>query len=85
MRIHFHKNFTKKYKRFRAIQKSVDERLSLFRIHPFDTILNNHGLNGKFKGFRSINITGDYRAIFELIDENSIRFIDLDTHSNLYK
>jgi addiction module RelE/StbE family toxin len=84
MNVQFNKNFIKQYKKRRAIQKQIDERLALFRVNPFDLVLNNHGLSGKYKGFRSINITGDYRAIYELIDRNTARFIDLDTHSNLY-
>lgn len=84
MKIQFHKNFIKQYKKRRTIQKRIDERLALFRDNPFDAILNNHGLTGKYAGCRSINITGDYRAVFELIDDNTVRFIDVDTHSNLY-
>jgi len=33
---------------------------------------------------RSINITGDLRLVYEEIDEDVARFLDLDTHSNLY-
>ncbi len=85
MNVQFHTNFLKQYKQLQAIQKRADERLALFRRNPFDNLLNNHGLSGKFKGCRSINITADYRAIFEFIDDKTARFIDLDTHSNLYK
>jgi len=85
MRVQFHKNFIKQYKKQRTIQKRVDERLALFRVNPFDSILNNHGLTGKYKGYRSINVTGDFRAIFELIDDNTVCFIEMDTHENLYR
>ena len=84
MKIQLHKNFIKEYKKWPNIQKRIDERLALFRVNPFDQILNNHGLTGKYAGCRSINITGDYRAVFELIDDNTVRFIDVDAHSNLY-
>ncbi|MBI2097741.1 MAG: type II toxin-antitoxin system mRNA interferase toxin, RelE/StbE family [Candidatus Vogelbacteria bacterium] len=85
MKIQLHKHFIKQYKKLRTIQRRIDERLSLFRIRPFDPALRNHGLAGKYQGCRSINITGDFRAIYELVDEETVRFIDLDTHSNLYK
>lgn len=85
MKIQFHKNFIKQYKKRRSIKRQIDERIVLFRIDPFDPILNNHGLTGKYEGYRSINITGDFRAIFELIDDDTARFIDMDTHGNLYK
>ena len=50
----------------------------------FATILNNHSLHGSKKSYRSINITGDYRLIYELYDIDTARLIDIDTHSNLY-
>lgn len=77
MKVQFHKNFLKQYKKRRSIERQVDERLVMFRIDPFDPILNNHGLTGKYEGYRSINITGDFRAIYELVDEGTARFVDL--------
>lgn len=85
MKALFHKNFNKQYKKLRAIQSKVDERLILFSKDPFGPILNNHGLAGKYEGCRSINITGDYRAIYELVDDNIAYFIALGTHPDLYK
>lgn len=85
MKVLFHKNFKKHYKRLRVIQRKVDERLNLFAKDPFDPILNNHGLAGKYEGCRSINITGDYRAVYELIDDNAAYFIALGTHPDLCK
>ncbi len=51
---------------------------------PFHPLLNNHPLAGRWTGYRSINITGDYRAIYELIEEDLAYFVTIDTHSNLY-
>ncbi|PIR57292.1 MAG: type II toxin-antitoxin system YafQ family toxin [Parcubacteria group bacterium CG10_big_fil_rev_8_21_14_0_10_41_35] len=45
---------------------------------------NNHALSGDRQPYRSINITGDYRLIYEQYDEDTVRLIDIDTHSNLY-
>ncbi len=84
MKIRFSKNFLKQYKKSRAIQKKIDERLVLFRQDPHDPILNNHALGGEYKGYRSINITGDFRALYEPIDSHTAFFITVDTHSNLY-
>ncbi len=84
MNVHFSKNFLKQYKKLRAIQKKIDERLVLFRRNPHDSILNNHALGGEYKGYRSINITGDFRAIYEPFDHHTAFFITVDTHSNLY-
>ena len=52
-------------------------------------ILNNHALTGKFQGRRSINITGDWRAIFSIRvnfeSESEYYFELVGTHSQLYR
>ena len=54
-------------------------------VNKFDMILNNHTLSGELSGCRSLNITGDVRAIYEEISENHFEFISLGTHSELYE
>lgn len=77
--------FKKKTARLpRKIQKALAERLRLFAHDPFNLLLNNHALHGLLRSFRSINITGDWRLIYEQYDEQTVRLIDIDTHSNLY-
>lgn len=66
------------------IKLALMERLRLFAVDPFSFILNNHALHGSLRNYRSINITGDYRLIYEDYAENTVRLIDIDTHSNLY-
>lgn len=85
MKVIFHKNFKKRYKKFRALQEKIDQRLVLFMKDPFDSTLNNHALAGKYKGHRSINIDSDFRAIYELVNQNTAYFITIDKHDNLYK
>lgn len=81
----FHRNFDKQFKKLRASKKQkTEERLLLFLQNPFHPVLNNHPLKGKYLDYRSINITGDIRAIYKLISENEVIFIAVDSHSNLY-
>ena len=66
------------------LQLAFGERMRLFaddRRHP---LLNDHKLTGARKHQRSINITGDWRLIYEQYDENTVRLIDIDTHPKLY-
>lgn len=85
MKVLFHKNFKKKYKKLSKTQTTkVDQQLVIFITQPFDPRLNNHALLGKYKGSRSINITGDLRAIYQLIKEDTAYFIEIGNHSNLY-
>ncbi len=67
------------------LYKKVRECLALFLEDPQVPILNNHALHGKRKHQRSINITGDRRLIYEPVDGNTVRLIDIDTHANLYE
>ena len=86
MKITFHKNFDKQYKKLsKEQQKKTRERLEVFLDNSFDPILNNHPLKGKYTNYRSINITGDLRAIYKFIDEDKCIFVAVDSHSSLYK
>ncbi|MBU3965571.1 type II toxin-antitoxin system mRNA interferase toxin, RelE/StbE family [Patescibacteria group bacterium] len=86
MKIEFHKHFTKRYKKIPSgIRRQFEERLFIFEENSFHPLLNNHPLTGDRKGQWSINVTGDWRAIYVFKDEDTIVFIDIDTHSNLYK
>jgi len=86
MKIYFHKNFEKQYKKFKKNEQAkVQERLTTFLEDQFDPQLNNHALKGKYVDYRSINITGDLRAVYKSISQDKSIFVIIDTHSNLYK
>ncbi len=86
MKIILTKKFIKKIKKLSLkYQKRVEERLDIFEENPKDRILNNHKLKGKLKGKRSINITGDIRAVFtQNEDEMVFVFLNIGTHPELY-
>lgn len=84
MIIKLHKNFVKQYKKLRESEKErFKERRNLFLQDEFNPILNNHPLKGKYQGYRSINVTGDLRAIFKR-EVNMIIFVTIGSHSELY-
>lgn len=85
MKIRLHRNFERQYKKLRRQEKEkFKERRNLFLQNQFDPILNNHSLHGKYEGYRSINITGDLRVVYELINKDTAYFVAIDSHSNLY-
>ncbi len=85
MKLRFHKHFERKYKKLRkGEQKRVKERLILFLQDEFNPVLNNHPLQGRYKGYRSINITGDLRAIYKRAPNDVRVFIAVATHPHLY-
>ncbi|PID34910.1 MAG: type II toxin-antitoxin system mRNA interferase toxin, RelE/StbE family [candidate division SR1 bacterium] len=88
MRILRHKLFLKSFDKVpKKIQYQAIERLEIFLDHPFDPILRNHALKGKWIGFRSIDISGDYRIIFRELSDGKYELVELvkiGTHSQLY-
>ena len=90
MSIKYSAIFKKQYKKTpKKIREQIKERISIFVQNPTNQLLNNHALKGKFKGSRSINITGDWRAIYSIrIDHNlkkEFYFELVGTHSQLYR
>ena len=75
MTILFHRHFDKQYAKLSAgIKRHFEERLSLFVCVPFDPLLGNHALHDRFAGYRSISITGDVRAIYKALNEETVEF-----------
>lgn len=85
MRISLHKNFEKRFARLdHKIKLAFLKRKDLLVENPFHHMLNNHKLEGGFAGCRSINITGDYSAIFIFRENDHIEFLTIGTHHELY-
>jgi len=84
MEIVFQKKFKKKLRKLSPkIQNQFYERLDIFMQDKNHKILNNHSVDKLFTDCRSINVTGDYRAIFK--ENNNVAFfISIGTHSELY-
>ena len=86
MIIILHRNFEKKFIKLTSkLKEKFKERRNLFLEDHFHSLLNNHQLGGDRIGQWSINITGDWRAIYVFKDKDTVIFIDIDTHGNLYK
>ena len=86
-RVDFSRRFEKDLKKASLkIKKAFRSRLEICLTDKFNPILNNHLLTGKFLGCRSINITGDWRAVYRELNGGEIVYFDLlGTHSQLYK
>jgi len=70
------------------IRKSFKERLEIFIGDPHNPQLNNHPLKRNYLGYRSIDITSNWRAIYaEKTEDNEViaYFVDIGTHKQLYK
>lgn len=85
MEINYSDTFLKQYaKADKKIQIAVKKRIALFENNIYHPLLHNHALTGQLSGYRSINITGDWRALHH-VSGNRICFDLLGTHSDLYQ
>ena len=79
------KSFDKQYVRLPDIAKTrFKQRLELFKTNPYDKVLRNHGLKGKYLGYRSIDIKGDLRALYYVEGDVVFIFAFIGSHSQLY-
>ncbi len=86
MEIILHKKFKKKFKKLSPkIKRNYYERVELFLKESFHPLLDNHSVEYVYPNWRSINITGDYRVLFEPKSDNLVMFMKIGTHSELYK
>ena len=85
MIVHFHKHFEKMRAKLSVReQERCDERIALFISEPFNPLLYNHQLNGKYHGYRSIRIGGDLFAVYKNINEENVVFVRVGTHHEIH-
>lgn len=82
-------DYTKKFLKQFAIlpvkmQEQFYKRLDLFLRDPTNRLLRLHPLKGEYKDYWSINVSGDFRALFYYEGETIVVFALIGTHSQLY-
>ncbi len=86
MTVIFHRSFERNFSKLTAGEQTrFKERLVLFVKDPFNPMLGNHPLRGKYEGYRSINVGGDLRAVYKPIAPDTAVFVAVGTHSKLYE
>lgn len=79
------KDFEKQFRKLpKKIRDKVIEQLQVFSVDQIDKQLNNHALHGVWANYRSIDVTGDIRAIYKLVDNKIAMFVTIGSHSKLY-
>lgn len=85
MKVYYEKQFMKAFKKLLPkIKERFYERLDIFIRNKYDSTLDNHPVDRVYPGCRSIDITGDYRAVF-FEDGEVVTFVAIGTHAQLYK
>jgi len=86
MRAIFHRPFKKQWQKLTtAEQERFLQRLEIYLENPHARLLHDHLLTGKWKNHRSINVGGDLRAIYKVIEKELIQFVAIGTHGQLYR
>ncbi len=81
MKILYLKKFVRQYKKLpEEIQNLAEKKELLFRKNIFDPRLKTHKLSGQLSGFYAFSITNDYRIIFDIATDKSVRFYEVGTH-----
>lgn len=85
MTIRYLPKFKKQYKKLpHKIQQQFDEKLRLFVTDPTLPALRVHPLKGAYRGYWSMNINGDIRALYLQDGDEIIIFALIGSHSQLY-
>lgn len=87
MRIDYAKRFRKNLKKSPVhIKHAFAKRLALFIENMEHPLLRNHKLHGNHHELWSIDVTGDWRALYHVVDGNIewVEFVNIGTHSELY-
>jgi len=66
------------------LQKKFQDKLQKFQENQFHPLLRDHNLHGDLEGYRAFSITGDIRIIYREIDKNTVEFLDIGTHAQVY-
>ncbi len=80
----FVKHFKTRIKPHPLLLNKFNKRISLFLKNPSSSLLKDHKLVGRKIGFRAFSITGDVRVIYAKGNTETIIFIDVGTHNQVY-
>ncbi|MBA3723443.1 MAG: type II toxin-antitoxin system mRNA interferase toxin, RelE/StbE family [Candidatus Levybacteria bacterium] len=86
MNVDFTKAFNKQFEKLpQKRQEKAKAAVALFLRDITAPSLRNHALKGEWLGFHSISAGGDIRLHFKVIDQDTVLFVAVGSHSQLYK
>lgn len=81
----FQSNYSNRIFSSLKLSDRFTERVKIFSKNPADPILRDHSLQGEMKLYRSFSITSDIRVIYQIIGNQTVKFIAIGTHEQVYK
>ena len=87
MRIVFHRDFKKSFKKrilgSKKLEIKFKQRLKLYLKDPQSPLLRVHQLRGVKKEYWSFSVIGDIRVIFKA-DGQTLKLYDIGSHNQVY-
>lgn len=80
----FKRAFKKLIKGNANLKEKFWQKVEIFTNNPFDSSLKTHKLSGKLQELWSFSIEYDIRVIFYFEDNQSIIFVDIGSHDQVY-
>ena len=80
----FKKSYKKRFLHNKKLIVVITTRIAQFEINPQEQSLRAHALEGTKKGYYSFSVTGDIRIIYCYDVNDSVIFIDIGTHNQMY-
>lgn len=85
MTIRYSRKFVKQLARQPAkVQQALYLRIKLFEENPNGPLLNSHRPKGEMSRYYSINVTGDVRALYEIVGDEIYVYEMIGTRRQLY-
>jgi len=85
MNVLYGRNFKKKFNKLNLkTQNRFFERMEIFVKNRTAFALKDHPLKGNLVGYRSFAVTGNYRIIYRIVSKDTVKFVTIGTHSQLY-
>lgn len=66
------------------VREQFGERLEIFIKDPQNSVLKVHTLKGNLTGRRAFSITGDYRVIYRIVGDDTVKLLDIGRHGQVY-
>jgi addiction module RelE/StbE family toxin len=86
IKIFYTNSFLKSVKKLPNPQKKkLSQLLEILRQQPFHLKLHTKQLTGSLTGFYSFRITRDWRVIFQFIEQNAIKLIEVAHRKEIYR
>ncbi len=81
MIIEYSPTFQKMYKKLpNEIKDLAEKKELLFRQDQFHPSLHTHKLHGKLSGFYAFSVNYKYRIVFDILNNDTIRFHEIGGH-----